>query len=182
MGKINKTKEKILEFLWKVERSAGHREIAEKLGLKIRSVNMHLLGLTKLGYTSRSKNGAYKITTSGKEAIGLPKVDAKTAKKILSKTPPEKAFHFYKEIGQPLGVFSDSLTDFHEKLKTIDVKSILFHTSRGDFERWVSSLGDVELAKRLRTIRETGLAGEALRRKLCEAVRSRCDELLKKKK
>jgi hypothetical protein len=59
----------------------------------------------------------------------------------------------------------------------MDLKTVEFHAERGDFETWVSSLGDAELAKRLKIIRGTKLTGEALRKKVFETVKSRCNEL-----
>ena len=140
---------------------------------------MHLLGLLKLGYISKSKDGHYTITNLGKEAIGFPKINKGFAEKVLSETTLEKAFHFYSEIGKPLGVSSNSLVDFCEKIKTIDIISVEFHMNRGDFEIWIHSLGDIELAKKLRLIRKSGLTGEPLRDKLYKTLRARCDELLK---
>ena len=179
MEGVSEPKAKILELLWRVENPLGLREVSDRTGLKARSVNMHLFGLVSLGYASKSEGGSYTITESGKEAIGFPKVDVKFAEKVLSNMPQEKVFHFYSGIGQPAGISSSSLVDFCDKVKTADVKSVEFHMTRGDFERWVHSLGDVELAKRLRLIREEGPKGEALRERLHGALRSRCDRLLK---
>jgi len=174
------TREDVLQLLWKAENPASIKDVSEKLGLKARSVNMHLLRLVQSGLVSKTKDGYYTITDSGKEEIGFPKTDGKLAKKVLGKALPEKAFHFYRGIDQPTGISSDSLTDFCEKIKTLDIRSVGFHAARGDFEAWISSLGDIELAKRLELIRREGLAGENLRQRLHKALRSRCDELLKK--
>jgi len=174
------TKEDILQLLWKTENPASIKDVSEKLGLKARSANMHLLRLVQSGLVSKTKDGYYTITDSGKEEIGFPKTDDKLAKKALGKTLPEKAFHFYGGIDQPTGISSNSLADFCEKIKTLDMKSVGFHAARGDFEAWISSLGDIELAKRLELIRKQGLAEENLRQRLYKALRSRCDELLKK--
>jgi len=180
LKKMNEPKEKILDLLWKTEAPVNLKEVAQKTGLKTRAANMHLLRLTKSGHILKSKDGLYTITDVGKEAIGLPKIDQKTARRILSKTPPEKAFQFYSGIDQPTGISSDNLIDLCEKVKTLNIKPVEFHTARGDFELWVSSLGDIELAKKLRLIRETGLTGDLLRERLHKVLKSRCDELLKK--
>jgi DNA-binding MarR family transcriptional regulator len=180
MGKMNETKASILELLWANETPVHYKQIIEKLGLKPRAANMHLMGLLKDGYVTKSSGGEYTLTSSGREAIRFPKTDEKLAQKVLGKTSKEKAFHFYKGIGMPTGILSDNLNDFCEKLKTVDVKVVEFHSNRGDFEAWISSLGDIELAKRLKVIRVTKLTGEALRKKIYETVKSRCDELSKK--
>jgi len=177
MKRLSQEKMNILELLWKKENPLDLREIARETGLKVRSTNMHLLSLRKAGYVSLSESGYYALTDLGKDALGFPKVDSELAKKILSKTSIEKAFHFYVWISEPLGISSDSLVDLCEKIKSIDLKSIEFHTSRGDFDLWVHYLGDVELAKRLRLIRESDLSGEILREELYRVIKSRCDEL-----
>jgi len=141
---------------------------------------MHLWGLLKLGCVSKSELGYYTVTDTGEEAIGIPMTDKALAGRVLVKTLPEKAFHFYAGIDKPTEISSDSLIDFCEKIKTVRIESIEFHMARRDFEMWIHSLGDLELAKRLRTISREGLGGEALRERLYEAVRARCDELLKK--
>lgn len=180
MSKISKSKARILELLWVNNSPMSAKVIAEKLGLKSRSVNMHLLNLLKQGQLSKSKDEKYTISEAGKVAIGFPKTNEKLAKKVLAKYPPQKSFHFYRGINQPMGISSDCLVDFSEKIKTLQLNSVEFHVSRGDFGMWVASLGDVELAKRLQIIRETGLTGENLRKELYKAVKSRCDELLAK--
>lgn len=75
---------------------------------------------------------------------------------------------------------SNGLIDFCERLGSIDIESIEFHASRGDFESWVRFLGDIELERKLSLIREADLTGDALREKLYETLRSRYDELLRK--
>jgi DNA-binding transcriptional ArsR family regulator len=178
MSKISKPKIRILELLWSNNNPMSNKEISERLELKSRSVNMHLLGLRKKEYVSKTKDGSYTITGSGKAAIGFPETDKQLAKKVLAQKPPQKAFHFYRGMNQPTGISSDSLVDFCKKLKTVHADAVEFHATRGDFEMWVASLGDVELAKRLQIIRGIGLAGEDLRKELYKAVKSRCDELL----
>ncbi|MGB9134863.1 MAG: DUF5752 family protein, partial [Candidatus Bathyarchaeia archaeon] len=78
---------------------------------------------------------------------------------------------------QYTGVHANSLCDFCEKVRHVDTKSIEFHFSRKDFERWVESLGDHEMAKRLGSIREKEASGEKLRKLIYEAAKARCDEL-----
>jgi len=181
MEKLSEAKADILELLWVNEVPLSSKQIIEKLGLKPRVVNMHLLGLVKAGFIVKDANNEYTITSSGRVALGFPATEKNLARKILSKTEKDKAFHFYWGIGQPTNIMSDNLNDFCEKLKTLDTKIIEFHTERGDFEAWVSSLGDTELSKRLKVIRGANLSGELLRKKTYESVKSRCEELSKAK-
>lgn len=138
-----------------------------------------LVGLIKAKYVSVPQKNYCAITDQGKEAIGLPQVDKNLALEILSPLPIEKAFHFYYDIDQPSGVHADSLKDFVDKIQNVDLKSIEFHIPRKDFECWVSSLGDIELSKKLGLLRIANLSGENLRKELYETVNSRCEELKK---
>lgn len=179
MIKLSKIKMDILEFLWRINRPANLKDIANGVGVKTRCVNMHLINLRRNNYVTKTSEGLYTLTDLGKEALGFPRVDRKVAERILSKVPYALAFHFYSELDKPLMVFSDNLIDFCEKIKSLDLKSIEFHMFRGDFEAWIKSLGDIELAKRIVLIRELNLSGEELRDEIYRAVKSRCDELQK---
>jgi hypothetical protein len=95
------------------------------------------------------------------------------AERILSSVPPEKGFHFYLDLGKPADMVALSLADFGSKLKSVDVKSLEFHTHRGDFENWVYMLGDGELAKSLMKLRGTNPSGERLRGELVRIVQTR---------
>jgi len=176
MGLVE-AKMKILEALWAEGAPMKSKDVAQKVGLGVAAATMHLLGLKKSGHVSTPQHGLYAITELGKEAIGLPKVDKAHAAKILSHLPTDKAFHFYTGIHQYTHIIAHSLTEFSDKLQKIDAKSVEFHMPRKDFENWVHSLGDVELAKRLSSIRNMHLRGEDLRTRVYEAVRHRLEEL-----
>jgi hypothetical protein len=137
----------------------------------------YLLGLIKAKYVSVPQTHYYVITNLGKQALGLPRIDQNLASSILSPVPVEKAFYFYYGINHYSDVYADSLQDFVDKLQTVDLKSIEFHVPRKDFELWIRSLGDLELAKKLGLLRIKNLFGESLRKELCETVNSRCQEL-----
>lgn len=177
MKSLSEMKEKILKTICETEDPVTTQEISERMSLKARSANMHLLGLRRAGFVTMSGDG-YVITKEGKEMIGLPKIDKEMAEKILNKRLPETAFHFYTGVDQPLSVSSDSLIDLCERIRMVNIKSIEFHVARGDFESWIHYLGDIELEKRLGLIKESNLIGEALREKLYAALKSRCDKLL----
>jgi hypothetical protein len=142
---------------------------------------MHILGLTKLGFTETLEKGTYAITEGGKKALGLPEVGKEKAAEILGYLPAEKSFHFYVDIGKPLSIYAASLGDFCDKILKVDVSSIDFHVNRGDFEAWFAGLGDIELARKILLIREQKIAGENLRKKLYQVVKNRCDSLARKR-
>jgi len=176
MGLVE-AKIKILEKLWEEQQPMRSKDVAQRMNLGVAATTMHLLGLKKGGYVYTPQHGYYAITDKGKEAIGLPKIEKAHAAKILSNLPHDKAFHFYTGVHQYTGVLANSLADFYDKLQKIDVKSVEFHVSRKDFEQWIQSLGDVELAKRLGLIRGMHLHGEDLRKRVHEAVKHRLEEL-----
>lgn len=140
---------------------------------------MHLLGLKQMGLVSSPERNTYQITDKGKEALGLPKLSKHHASQILQPVSPERSFHFSTGIGHSLGIQANSIQDFCDKVQKIDLRAIEFHAYRKDFEAWFQFLGDAELAKRLAMIREEGVSGEELRKRVYEAVKFRCEELRK---
>jgi hypothetical protein len=174
---LNPIKKKILETLWQEGRPLKPKEIAQKTGLEFPSCMMHLIGLKKLKHVYTPEKGCYTITNHGKQALGFPKINTKKASEILSPVSSEKAFYFYAGIGKYLGLCATSLPDFCDKIQTVNIESVKFHVSRKDFEFWLEGLGDLELAKRLSLIREEGVEGEELRKRIYETVKSRCEEL-----
>jgi Mn-dependent DtxR family transcriptional regulator len=177
LKKVSKVKKKILKIIWELGIPVTVREIADKMRIPARSANMHLLGLKRQKFVKKTESG-YMVTEEGSEAIGFPKTNKALAERILSETPLENAFHFYADIGKPLGVFANSLSDFSEKVRFIDIESLTFHLRRGDFESWINLLGDRKLAERLGKIRKANYAGEALRNILYTTLKWRHDELI----
>ncbi len=174
-----KIRGKILVDLWVAETPLTLQIISKKTGLSPSSAMGHLLDLINADYVCVPEKEQYAITVSGKKALGLPKTDKQLAEKILCSVPTENAFQFYNGIDKPLGVSAFSLQDFLEKIQTVDIQSIEFHLNSKDFECWINStLGDVELSKKVALLRVTNLSGEDLRAKLYQTVNSRCNELV----
>jgi len=83
---------------------------------------------------------------------------------MLRKVPREKAFYFFTSIGNYIGEKASSIEEFLEKIREIDIKSLEFHISRGDFEKWFRDVwGLEELAARIEHIRKMGIKGENVR-------------------
>lgn len=122
----------------------------------------------------------YELSGLGLIAIGaLPE----KLKGIFVSVPLEKSFFFHTGIGPEefTGISACSLWDFREKVKTVNVRSLEFHTLRGDIERWVKDvLGDEELAEEIERIGQLKLEGELLRDRILNAVDSRRIVLLEK--
>lgn len=106
-------------------------------------------------------------------------VDKDAALKILRRVPDNNGFFFFTGIGQYTCVYAVSLADFCQKLKTVDLKSVEFHSKRGDFDKWIeTTIGDAYLAGEIRKIERT-VNGEKLRSAICRTVEARVNELKK---
>ena len=162
---------KTMLLLGKPERAA---HIAKEAGKEFPSVMMHIIGLTRMGYTISPEKGLYTLTEKGKKALGVPEINRDNARAILAYVPQDKSFHFYASVGKPLNLHANSLQDFRDKILKVDADSIDFHMSRGDFEAWFAGLGDVELAKKTALLKEKKMAGEEPRRRLHDIVDNRC--------
>lgn len=179
---ISPVKRLILETMWVLDKPAKATEIAKDTGVNFPSVMMHIIGLTRLGYAETPEKGLYAITDKGKKTLGLPEINKDKAAEILAYLPVEKSFHFYANYGKALNAHAANLQDFAEKINTVDLGSVEFHTHRGDFEAWFNGLGDVELARKALLIREQKMVGDELRKKLYEIVKNRVEELAKIRK
>lgn len=175
--RLTSIKKTILEVMAKENQPRKPKDIAQKVGLNFSSCMMHILGLKKAGYVSSPEKGYYQITNLGRELLE-PKISKEAATSLISPLALEKAFYFYTEINQYSGLHANSLPDFCEKIKHADIRSLEFHLSRKDFERWLESIGDRELAKKMGIIRETEVSGEELRKLVYKATKTRCDELM----
>ena len=113
-------------------------------------------------------------------ASGRSVLNKELVSKILRSVPESKGFHFYLAIGEPTGETAVSLADFVKKLEIVDVRSVNFHFSRKDFEKWIRGIiGDAELALRVGRIGRIrlGIQGEALRNEIIRVVKVRLNEL-----
>jgi hypothetical protein len=114
---------------------------------------------------------------AGRKTKPLP-VDRDKALLITSSVPVEKGFHFFTDLDKPTGMLATSIFDFAEQLKKVDLKSLEFHTKRGDFSKWLKEvIKDEALSGEFEKLRSIGLKGEKLRGRLVGLVDKRCKEL-----
>jgi alpha-amylase len=100
------------------------------------------------------------------------------ARRMLRPFPAERGFTFFYEFARPTQMTVYSIEEFSAAISAVDLKSIEFHTERGDFERWIRHvMGDTILADRLREAANQRSRGEALRKKTASAVDQRIKEL-----
>lgn len=176
---LSSVKREVLEALWLHDKPVKAAQVAKETTKDPKVVQMHLIGLTRMGYAKSPEKGSYIITEKGKEALGLPEISKEKALSILEQTPREKAFHFYAGIGKPLNLYAHDFIEFCDRLDKAGVDSVEFHASRGDFEAWFTALGDVELARKTALLKKK-LSGTALQARLRELVSNRCIELSEK--
>lgn len=109
--------------------------------------------------------------------MSAKKIRREEAANLLRTVTPDKAFRFYREIGQPLGASARGLSEFVTVVKGIDPSSARFHIERGDFEGWFSMLGDKSLANQVAALRGKSISPDKLRGKVSSIVATRVDEL-----
>ena len=176
---LSPIKLEILETMLLSEKPQKAMDIAKEAKKEYQPVNMHLLGLIKMGYVNIPEKGLYAITEKGKRALGIPEVTKEKAVTILAYAPHDRAFNFYATLDKPLSLHAHSLRDFANKLDKADVTSIEFHLKRGDFEAWFKMLGDEELLKKTSILKKKNVSGEDLRKQLYEVAEHRYFELAK---
>ena len=171
---LSPVKSEILGTMLLLDKPERAAQIAKEVGKEFPSVMMHIIGLTRMGYTASPKKGFYTLTKQGKKALGILELDSENAQKILSDMPQDKAFHFYADLGKPLSLQAHGLQDFCDKIAQVTSDSIVFHIYRGDFESWFEGLGDVELAKKVALLKEKKLVGDELSARLQAIIKNRC--------
>ena len=116
---------------------------------------------------------------SRKETAIRKAVDKTQASKILRTVHNHEGLWFYNAPGDYTGKNAISLKDFVKMVQVIDVQSIDFHFSRGDFRRWIQFIiGDIELSTRINRIPQD-TRGEKLRSDLIRTIDERLSELKK---
>lgn len=174
--RISKVEREIILTLSEL-REANLRDMAQRLGLDIRSIVGHTLNMRKKGYLTRLHGGLYALTDKGEALLRDLQARKERASKILGEVPFDRGFHFYRALGQYTGLTALSLEEFQKILKNLEMASLEFHLMRGDFESWIQSLGDEFLAERIARIRKEGLKGDEALRALSEAIEARIREL-----
>jgi len=108
--------------------------------------------------------------TTVKPTTVKPTTVKPTIVKPLRTVPFESGFHFYTAMGNYTGITATNLSEFATKLKTIPMKSILFHFRRKDFQRWIEhTVDDAALAERIGRI-EGEQSAEGLRKEILKNV------------
>ena len=171
---LSPTKFEILESMLLFDKPVRVTLIANEVGKEFPSVMMHIIGLTRMGYTISPEKGEYALTEKGKRALGIPEVNRENAKKLLEPVSLYRSFHFYINIGKPSDLYAQGLQEFSEKILKASIDSLKFHKSRADFEAWFTWLGDVELAKKVALLKERKIDAEKLRQQLHDIVEKRC--------
>jgi hypothetical protein len=174
---LSPAKYEILESLLLYTKPVKAVQVSKDIGKPFAVVQMHLIGLARMGFAQTPQKGTYEISPEGKKALGLPAVTREMASAILTQLPPDRAFHFYLAIGKPTHTYANGIIEFCRQIPEVSNDSIAFHLSRRDFEAWFRSLGDLEIAMQIGLLRERKLDGEERSIRLIEVVNSRCTML-----
>lgn len=100
-------------------------------------------------------------------------------KAILRDLPSNLSFHFYEEIGKPIGQVATNLLDLSRIFASAQSQgaqaSLMFHMRRGDFAKWIREVvGDSELANKIAKIQPDD---RRLQSKLYKTVDDRIQKL-----
>ena len=119
----------------------------------------------------------YELSTGGLITIGvLPE----SARKVFELLPQDRCFVFYTGIGPDnfTRLSACSLSDFVEKAKNVNIKSLEFHLSRGDIANWLRDvLGEDQLAAEMRLLGKSRLRGDPLRNRALYILNARIKKL-----
>jgi len=171
---------KILKMIYEMK-GATPKELAKKLGEPYTAPDLaaYLKWLERGELLDKVREDPLTYELSGLGLIAVGALPEK-ARSIFLSVPSNKRFLFYTGVGPDkfTGISACNLSDLREKVKTVDVKALEFHISRGDMERWVRDvLGDEELAEEIERIRQLNLEGELLRNHILNAINFRINEL-----
>lgn len=93
--------------------------------------------------------------------------------KKLKTIPLEKGFHFYDGTDMPTELLATSLPELLECVEKASTQSLEFHLERGDFQKWLTLLGEKRVIRQLNSLAKKGLKGEKLRARMTEILKSR---------
>jgi DNA-binding MarR family transcriptional regulator len=168
-------------LLWALDEAKAplnFKDVASRAGVPLASALGHLRALERAGAVTRTPGEVitFAITERGRGLMG-PSISREEAERLLVRVPPENAFLFYRGVGVSAGRSALSLAEFAGAIQDLEEESIEFHLGRGDFERWITFIGDQYLSSKLSEIKGLGLRGADLRNRLYTTVKSRVDEL-----
>lgn len=168
---------KRINTIGKVTSDGLARDLGEPYTVEGLSAYLRSLEERSLVRKAQGNGSVYELSPLGLIAIGaLPE----TAKKAYVPVAREKCFNFYTGTGSDkfTQLFACSLSDFRDKVKQVDAKSLEFHVQRGDVSRWLKDvLDEPTLAKEFERLRSLGVSGEVLRTRIAKLVDNRIQSL-----
>jgi predicted transcriptional regulator len=151
---------KVLKTLVEATGRMDLAAFAQKVNLTTDQTIHQIQELAKEGFLQKVGSGGYGITQKGKAAI-----------KVFTFVPKEAVFHFYYGVDRPSECTAESLKQFYEDIKQVNVESIEFHLYRGDFGNWFKEVfKDPEFTNELDRLKTNGLRGEDLRAELLKVL------------
>ncbi len=114
-----------------------------------------------------------------KKRVSEPILSREKVLSILSDLPIDKAFRFYTDYDQYTGRYARNLEEFSESIREVDSRSIRFHIRRRDFQAWIRSINDPDLASQIDSLTGLEPSDEVLKKRLNEIVKARIEILRK---
>ena len=150
---------KVLKVMNEVTSRMDLNAFAQMVGLNPNQTIEQVKKLVNAGLV-RKVGGGYGITDKGKAIL-----------KAITPVPKNMVFHFYTDFGHPTGFSAESLKEFYEIVKRVDVESVEFHLYREDFENWIkATFKDAELAEEFARLKSAALNGEELRKRIAAVI------------
>lgn len=87
--------------------------------------------------------------------------------------PLEKGFHFYHGTDMPTEFLATNLPEFVNCVEKVNTQSLEFHLDRGDFQKWLTLLGEKRVIRQLDSLSKKNLKGEKLRTRMTEILKAR---------
>lgn len=99
-------------------------------------------------------------------------------KYLIAPLSANRQFYFHAQSGEQHIRPAASLWEFSQVLPRLSAKTLRYHLSRKDFERWLRDvIRDEELARQIRILEHREMPDEVLKQNLCDAVNQRFSDL-----
>ncbi|MEM2320487.1 MAG: polysaccharide deacetylase family protein [Candidatus Bathyarchaeia archaeon] len=99
-------------------------------------------------------------------------------RRLLRHIPRSKCFRFFNAVGAPTDILATSLEELCKAIRVVSLESIIFHLSRGDFERWIFEvIGDESLAAKIANLCRKWSEEERVREALISILEERLKEI-----
>jgi hypothetical protein len=137
-------------------------EFAKSVDSTPKQVLQNLDELSRIDLVKKT-GGGYGITEKGRTLL-----------KANTEVPEGMEFNFYLAIGQPTNLKAQSIKEFSDQIRKVDISSLEFHLYRNDFENWFRIMfNDNSTSEALSKTREATKHGEELREEILKIIEAK---------